>query len=99
AMERFHELGPLGSRPDKAHITGEHVPELRQLVQSCPAEPATDSGDSRIVFCRPHGSVPLGVDGHRAKLLEDKDTAPLAYPLLTEEYGPFRIELHGARHQ
>src|SRR4029077_18875353 len=74
-LKCFHELRPLGSGPDKAHVPGEDVPELRQFVETAPAEPAAYSCHPGVASRRPHRSVPLGVDGHRAELLEDEDKA------------------------
>jgi hypothetical protein len=38
ALELRHELGPLGTRPDHAHLALENVQELRQLVDRGGAE-------------------------------------------------------------
>ena len=42
-LELFDEERPLGPRADDGHVAAQHVPELRQLVEVEPAQPAADA--------------------------------------------------------
>src|SRR5947207_12535387 len=68
AAEIIDEDGPLGSRSDEAHVAGEHVEELRQLVDARPAQEGADSSDARIGWLREARAFLFGAVAHRAKL-------------------------------
>lgn len=51
-----------GARPDQAHVTHEHVPELGQLVQAGLADEAAELGDAGVVLELERG-IPLGFGG------------------------------------
>ena len=91
---------------DDAHLAGEDVQELGQLVERGPADEAADAGDARVVphlEDRARGLVlraqrleaGLGVDVHAAEL-EHLERAPvLADPGLAEEDRARGLELDG----
>src|SRR4029078_4489220 len=57
------------SRADEAHVAGEDVPQLRQLVHRGGAHQAADAGHARIVFARLNRTGQrLGVWHHRSEL-------------------------------
>src|SRR3546814_10208768 len=61
-VETVHELRPLRSWADDAHVATQHVPELRQLIQPGLADEAPDPGDPVVVFSSPTGhAIALGV--------------------------------------
>src|ERR1700704_6520452 len=43
---------PFRARPDQAHVAFEHIPELRQFIESKFAQPSPDARDARIAFAR-----------------------------------------------
>ena len=43
------QLGPLGARPDDAHVPQQHVQELRKLVESGSPQESPHLGDARVV--------------------------------------------------
>src|SRR6266513_3806739 len=59
----------LGARADEAHLPGEDVEHLRQLVDPEPAEPGADSRDAGIVAARPDRlPLRLRIDPHAPEL-------------------------------
>jgi len=88
------ELGALRPRPHKTHITPEHVPELRKLIQARTAEVITNARASRITRHRPNRSkVAFRLFAHRSEFdhgelpafetdpcLTVKDGAPIGQP-------------------
>src|SRR5271154_4279515 len=50
--EVLEELGALGARPDEAHLSDQHVPELRQLVEPRLSQESADPSDARVVLAR-----------------------------------------------
>src|SRR5215510_14227536 len=102
-LEALHELRSFRPRPDEAHVTEQHIDQLRELVQTGAAEDRSHPRDARIGFLRPHRSrALLGIPTHGAELVENEDTAVLAGPRLAIEHGARRLELDGdggQRHQ
>src|SRR5215475_3960763 len=77
-LKALHELRPLRSRSDEAHVTEENVDQLRKLVETGPTEDRSHSRDPGIGLLRPDRSRPLlGIPTHGAELVEDEDTAIL----------------------
>ncbi len=96
-----HVARHFGPRPDQAHVAGDHVDQLRQLVDAIVAQPAAGACDARIGQ-RGHGR-PLCrcIDPHRAQLVDAKDLAVAAHPLLAKHRGPAGVPSHpaGSRQQ
>src|SRR6185437_6808660 len=69
ARQFFDEVRPLRARTDEAHLTAQHVDELRQFVDPCRADESTHAGDSRVVARGPTRlALRLGIGPHAAKL-------------------------------
>src|SRR5262249_21943244 len=67
ATEFLDEARALGPRADQAHLTAQHVDELRQFVEAGPPQKYAQGGAARIVDARPHGAgLRLRVHPHRA---------------------------------
>src|SRR5690606_1091876 len=90
---KSHLLRP---RSYEAHFTAKHVPQLRQLVQTQPADDAPDTGSALIVVRCELGSALLCVDSHRTKLHQTEGTAVLPDSLLPEENRPPRVDPDGS---
>ena len=61
-LELLDEVRPLGTRADDRHVAAQDVPELRQLVEVEPAQPAADRRAPRVVVARPdRAGVVFGV--------------------------------------
>jgi hypothetical protein len=62
----FRELGTFGARPDDAHVSHQHVDELRQLVEARFPQHLADARDARVVRAgHDDTGVFLGVRPHR----------------------------------
>src|ERR1019366_7847004 len=59
ASELGDELGPLGTGPDAAHDTAQHVDQLRELVEREIAQ-HTSGGRAPILALNPAGSQTFG---------------------------------------
>src|ERR1700674_4612571 len=71
--ERCDKLGPLRTRPDKAHVAPQHVQQLWKLIHARLAKESAYTRDSRIVVRGPGWpSIRLGVGVHRAKFVAAK---------------------------
>src|SRR3989442_1573905 len=71
AVERavaIDDEGHLRPRADDAHVAGEHVQELRQLVEAEAPEPPADPRDPRVAGRAGGLGVAREVDVHRAEL-------------------------------
>ena len=83
------ELGALGPRPHKTHITAQDVPELRKLVQAGTAEVVTNAGASRIARYRPNRpEIALRLFTHGSEFENRKPPALQPDPCLTVKNGP-----------
>src|SRR5689334_16932699 len=83
------------SRADEGHVAPEHIPELRQLVETGPAEEASRSRHPRIVceleggsgdlgMRQQVGQLGLGVGDHGPELEELETSTVKANALLAE---------------
>ena len=97
-LDQLDELGPLRPGPDDAHVPGEDVPELRELVEVRAAEDSPDGRDAGIVVAREGRAVALGIAAHRPELVDREPSPALAEPRLAVEDGP-AAELGRKRHQ
>jgi UDP-glucuronate 4-epimerase len=91
-----HQLLRPGS--DDAHFTPQHVPELRQLVQSVLPKEGTYWGDARVAIQREGTTVLLGVRDHRAELDHSECPTSEADAVLEEQDGATRVAPHHERH-
>src|SRR5208283_4878063 len=85
-FELFYEERPLGPWSDNAHMSGQNIPQLRKLVQTCPAENPSDRCRARVpFFCanRPRRNFRVGT--HRSELDDKKWLAVQAYSFLDEK--------------
>ena len=68
-LELFVEAFALRSRADKAHLTGQYLRELRQLVHSGTPQELAERGYPLVVLAvRPLRAVTLSVGVHRTEL-------------------------------
>src|SRR5205085_2071870 len=85
------ELGALGPRPDEAHITEQHVPQLRDFIDPGLAQETADGGDPGIAGFRPYrAGILFRVVAHRAKLVDDERLAMTADAALMVQRGARR---------
>src|SRR5690606_28754829 len=67
--QRLEDLRLLRTRTDDVHITFQHVPQLRELVEARLAEETAEARDARIVLRSPHLLLLARTRGaHRAEL-------------------------------
>ncbi len=91
----LHEFRPFRTRTDEAHLADQHVPQLRHLVQSRPAQQTADRRDARIASpcsrpdrCRSrHQCAWCGTCG-------PEDTAMQADAILVVKHGAARSAFH-----
>src|SRR5947207_1471702 len=70
--ELIGEVRALRPWPDEGHLSTEHVDELRQLVDTGPAEEATHRRHSSVGIRRPGGvALVVLVEGPKLQQLED----------------------------
>lgn len=94
--ELLDKVRTLGARADKAHVAVEDVPDLRQLVEAGRADEGPDFRDARVVVRRElRARVFLGVDAHRAELVDLVGLAEAACADLAVERGAVVLELDG----
>src|SRR5687767_11966940 len=99
-----------GSRADQAHLAGEHVQYLGQLVERELPQEAADAGDARVLADLEESSrrlvvlferhLLLGSALHHRPELEHPELATGdPDPPVAVEHGPARVELDGQRDQ
>src|SRR5882672_7752481 len=105
-VEEIHVPQRHGARPDEAHLTGQHVEELRKLVEAAATQEAARSRDPRVVGDLEDGArglaqvlelrlSPAGVFHHRPELHHPEAPLVEADPLLHEEDRAGRVALDG----
>jgi len=63
--EFARELGTFRAGTNKAHVPAQHVPELREFVETGPPEIVADPCAARVAWHRPNGAeISLGVLVH-----------------------------------
>jgi hypothetical protein len=92
ALQRAHELRPLGARADEAHISSENVDQLRQFVNFCLPQQPPDASDPRIFSDRYQPAFVVEVLSHRTELINKKWTETSSHAFLFKENGARRIE-------
>jgi len=101
-----HDLDQLGARPDEAHVAGEHVGELRQLVEAPAPQQRAEAGVAGVVLPLV-ADPPLDLDGHLAATavrvhgpeLPDPEHVPVPPdPALAVEDRRPEGDQHGQRH-
>lgn len=90
----------VGARADHRHAAGEHVEQLRQLVDAGLADEATDPGDAVVVA----GGLAFGVGVgpfrvHRAELEDPDQPVVVAVAFLPEQHRPLGVEPDRQGHQ
>src|SRR5215471_10991601 len=95
------ELRALRPWPDQAHVSLEHVPQLRQLVESAAPQEAANRRHADIALLRgPDGTRGLlGISPHRPELVEREDTAVLADASLVVQHRARRRHADEQRNQ
>src|SRR5207302_3992342 len=58
-LEFLHFVERQWTRPDQTHVSDEDVPKLRQLIKTCPPQPAAERRDPRIGFHFEHRAAHL----------------------------------------
>ena len=108
-------VGRHRPRPDEAHVTAEHVPELRQLVEARVAQETSEARDARVVLEQEPDRVRalfpellsalVRIRDHGAELEHlEASAAPAPDALLNEEDRPaelqrYRDEEHDRREE
>lgn len=68
--ELVNEVWAFRSWPDEAHVADEDVPDLRQFVEACGADEASDFRDARVmVGGELRAGIFFGVDAHGAEFV------------------------------
>src|SRR5487761_24871 len=81
--EALYELGPFGPRPDKPHVSPQHVPHLGDFIEPEVAQYAAHSGNPRISIGGPgRPAVCFRIGSHSAKFVTGKDATPQSYASL-----------------
>lgn len=87
---------PFRTRPDKAHVAFQHVPQLWQLVKVMTAQEAADVGEALVAFhLKQLRLAVLSVDAHAAELIYVKGMSVAAYALLLIDDGQAVFKAYG----
>src|SRR5579872_4685725 len=86
--ELLDEFRTLGPRPDRAHVSLQHVEELRKLVDMSGSKKPPNASHSRIGLLRPYGAVALGVHDHRSEFVGTEHASADTHALLHVENWP-----------
>ena len=62
----------FGARPDKTHIAGKDIDQLRQFVQFILSDKISRTGHTRITITDRNKTLPVGTDTHGAELEQSK---------------------------
>src|SRR4051794_18033805 len=93
------------SWPHQRHVAFEHIPQLRQFIETCVAQKSADPSQPRIIFHLERWAILLasglelvllaiGAVHHRAKF-DDEEWPPAATrALLFKKHRPRRTHLH-----
>src|SRR6185503_11475394 len=98
-------VGERRPRPDETHVTFEHVPQLRQLVDAGLAQERAEPGNAgvasdledwtlHLIEMFELGFASLGVREHRAELIEPERAAVETAALLDENCRSARGDSH-----
>ena len=86
-FQLLNEEFPLGSRPHKAHVTVENIPQLGQLVHAPFADEVPHPGNAVIIGLGPHRPAHfLGIGHHGAKLVHLVWACDFPDPILGEDH-------------
>ena len=90
------EIFALRTRSDKRHLTLQHIPQLRQLVEVMGTQESACLRHTRLVFVLvERGTVFLGIDAHRTELVDVERTTETPYSLLLENGRATILAAHG----
>src|SRR5439155_16750315 len=93
-----YELGPLRPRADETHVPDDHIPELRQFVETSPAQQTPDARDASVARLRPDRSgTRLRVLAHRSNFVDVEQAAVLSDALLPIQRRTLGTRLHEDR--
>jgi len=93
-LELLHEIRPLGTRADNAHIALQHIEKLRQFVDARPAQEGAELRAAGIVLHRPLRIRRLLIRHmHGPELVHDEGAPIQPHPLLLEDDGTRRRQL------
>jgi len=76
------KMFPFGPGTHQAHLPGQHVPKLRQFIQTGAPQEVPEPGDAGIPLGSPLRAERLGIGAHGAEFIETKTTPILADSLL-----------------
>src|SRR5208283_1155237 len=94
--EPFDKLGTLRARTNQPHLAFEHIPQLRNFVEPCGSQEASDGGNSRILIVSPGSTcIRLCVCPHGAKLVAVKNLIVFSDTLLVVEEPSWRRQFDG----
>src|ERR1700751_3712849 len=92
--EPRNKFRPFRTRADKPHITAQHVPQLRHLIEPRLAHKFADARHPRIVLGRPLGAGDFCVSPHRTKLVNCEVFSTQSNARLREEDRPWRRQAY-----
>ena len=84
-MKHFHVFPHFGTRAHEAHVAGEHVDQLRQLVELERPQELADLGDPRIGAEGDQSAALGSVLDHGTEFEDAKGTEVATDPFLAEE--------------
>src|SRR6185436_14388385 len=88
-----HEMRPLRSGTNEAHLTLQNVPKLGNLIDSNLANDATYTRRAIVFLAGPNRTILFGINSHRAKLGQHKSATVLADSFLLVKNRTLRLEL------
>src|ERR1700730_9463366 len=75
----------MGARPDQGHAAVEHIEQLRQFIDACPAQPFANAGYTAVDCSGLNNRRPVLHDEHGSKLVNRKAPAIETAAFLPEE--------------
>src|ERR1700730_9167364 len=87
----------MGARSDQRHAAVEHIEQLRQFIDACPAQPFADAGYTAVDWSGLDNRRPVLHNAHGSKLGNRKATAIEATALLPEKDRSGRVQFDGER--
>src|SRR5512141_574051 len=89
ALEPLHKFRPLRTRPHESHVAFQHVPELRNLIETRFTKKASELRYARIVVrCPLCAALRFRIHAHRPELIKRERFSTTTYALLLEEDRP-----------
>src|SRR5947209_13947444 len=88
----------MRTRADQAHLTAEHVQELRQFIDIVPAHPSADAGNPRVILARVRDLAIVVERRHRAEFHDPERRLVEARTPLEKQHRTGTAELDQNRH-